>query len=113
MHERQRLKDRSSLQKASRVWRWEASHNQYGILEWMIKIKRQKDLIKGEERVICVRQNSTNEKRGVFEKESHIEICTFECREKGFLFNFYFLFHRKERFKWGFYLIKREQVLLI
>ena len=49
-------------------------------------------------------------------KESHIEICSFKCREKGFYLIFiYYIsyFHRKERFKWGFYLIKREQVLLI
>ena len=31
------------------------SHNQYGIIEWMIKIKRQKDLIKSGERVIRVK----------------------------------------------------------
>ena len=31
--------------------------------EWMIKIKRQKYLIKGGERMIHVRKNSTNEKR--------------------------------------------------
>ena len=31
--------------------------------EWTIKIKRKKDLIKGEERVIHVKQSSTNEKR--------------------------------------------------
>ena len=49
-------------------------------------------------------------------KESHLEICAFKCREKRFYLIFiYFIsfFHRKVRFKWGFYLIKREQVLLI
>ena len=46
-------------------------------------------------RVIRVRQNSTNEKRGVFEKkvergkkESHLEICAFKCREKAFFLLF-------------------------
>ena len=79
-------------------------------------IKRQKDLIKGGEREIHVRQNSTNEKRRVVEKESHLEICAFKCREKGFIFYlylFYFLFHCKGRFKWGFNLIKRDKVFLI
>ena len=57
-----------------------------------MEIKRQKDLIKGGERMIHVRENSTNEKRGAFEMESHLEICEFKCREKRFLFYFYFLF---------------------
>ena len=35
-----------------------------------------------KEGVIRVRQNFTNEKIGVFEKESHLEICEFKCREK-------------------------------
>ena len=61
--------------------------------------KEAKYLIKGGGGVICVRKNFTNEKRGVFEKESHLEICACKCREKGILFNFISFFHHKERFK--------------
>ena len=54
-----------------------------------------------------MREDSTNEKRGVSEKDPHLETCAFKCREIFNFHLFYFLF------KWGFYLIKREQVLLI
>ena len=88
--------------------------------KWMMNIKRQKYLIMGRERIIHVRQNSTNEKRGVLEKKverykdnSHLEICTFMCREIKYKNLFYFLFHQQEIFKWDFHLIKWEQVLLI
>ena len=48
----------------------------------------------------------------------HLEICAFKCRENKkrfilFIIYFYFFFHQKEIFKWDFYLIKREKVLLI
>ena len=73
----------------------------------------------------CLRRKWKEEK-----EDSHLKICVFKCREnkKRFIyflfilfpfssgFNFYlfnFLFHQKEIFKWEFYLIKREQVLLI
>ena len=54
----------------------------------------------------CLRRKWKEEK-----EESRLEICAFKCRGKKNLF--YFLFHQQEIFKWDFYLIKREQVLLI
>ena len=57
----------------------------------------------------CLRRKWKEEK-----EESHLEICAFKCRKnkKRFIL-FYFLFHQKEIFKWEFYLMKMEQVLLI
>ena len=82
--------------------------------DWMIKIKRKKYLIKGGERIICVKTKSTNEK---IRKELNGEengkrkkinpILSVNKTKKqiySIFYLFYFLFHvgeKRRKIKWN------------